>query len=102
MRNQSKSMTLWMWANIALIVCSALLILSPLARSIPTRLAFGMCIAPVYFFMLIRETRKSGRGDIPIRQLRAKVQAGARMPLAVLELAATVAFLIATFNPFKG
>jgi len=102
MSKQSRSSAWWVWVNIALIACSALLILSPLARSVPVRLAFGMVIAPIYFFMLVRQTRKSGRGDVPLSQLHAKVQTGPRVPTAALELAATVAFLLATFDPFKG
>jgi hypothetical protein len=49
--------------------------------------------------MLIKETRNSGHGDVPLGQLHAKMRREGRLPVATLELAATVAFLLATFKP---
>lgn len=102
MSNQSRASASWVWTNIVVIACSAVLVLSPLANSPSVRIAFGLILGPAYLFMLIRRTRASGRGDIPLSQLHAKIQAGPREPVAALELAATVAFLLATFYPFKG
>jgi hypothetical protein len=56
----------------------------------------------VYFFMLIRQVRMSGLGDVPMSQLPAKINSGHRMRQNALELAAIVALVLVTFNPFKG
>ncbi len=92
----------WMWINIGLIVVSVGIILLPLAgHGGPLfRIVFGLVVGPAYFIMLIRETRKTGLGDVPINQLAAEARNGRRVRLHALEIAATVAFLLAVFNPF--
>ena len=92
----------WVWTNIGVIACSALFVVSPFASSAPFRIAFGLLLAPVYFFLLIRQMRKSGAGDIPMSRLAAKVRAGRRLPVDALELAAAVALLLAIFHPFRN
>ena len=61
-----------------------------------------LIVGPAYFIMLIRETRRSGLGDVPMAQLAADARKGRRVRLKALEFAATAAFLLALFNPFSG
>ena len=102
MPDQSRASSLWVWLNIALIACSALVVLTPLASNMLFRIAFGLIVGPVYLLVLIRRMRASGHGDSSIGQLYARARSGHRLPTDVLELAAAVALALAMFDPFKG
>ena len=101
MPDQSRASALWIWLNIAVIACSALVVLTPLASNMPFRIGFGLILGPVYFVMLIRRMRASGHGDSSIGQLHDKARSGHRLPMDALQLAATVALMLAMFDPFK-
>ena len=80
MHNPTRTSTWWIWLNIAVIVYSAVLALSPLASLLPFRIGFGFIIGPVYFYALIRQARKAGVADVPLSQVPSKIRAGHRLP----------------------
>ena len=101
MSTADRPSTGWRWINIGVIVVSIGVVLLPLATHDGLfRILFEAVVGPAYFIVLIRKARKTGLGDVPINQMAAEVRKGRRVRLDALEVAATIAFLLAVWNPF--
>jgi hypothetical protein len=85
----------WMWSNIAVIVFSAMLVLYPPVRHFGAfMIPFGL-LMPIHFVFLIRRERAAGRANLSIGELYAQAKAGRRLRPPPLEIAATIALLLA-------
>jgi hypothetical protein len=90
----------WIGLNIALILCSAVIVLfPPMSHVHAFTLPFLLLLCPAYLVAHIRRMKADGTGNMPIGELYRQVKAGRRLPRnTLLETAAMIAFVLATMH----